>query len=683
MNTKTTFTYTTGSPQPFGATQKGDDVNFAIHAKEAHQISLCLFKEGSIYPIQEIELTSEKHQTGSIWHILLKDCPKDLLYAFRITLSDNTSYTLLDPYAKAISSHPTWGKTPEPHYLPLGKIISDSTFDWEDDIRPSIKLKDLIIYEMHVRGFTRDPSSGVKHPGTYLGLVEKLPYLKQLGINAIELMPLCEFNECENIFINPKTKKHLYNYFGYSPINYFSIMNRYASDSRGIQPMNEFKTLVKESHRLGIEVIVDVVYNHTGEGGENGPKISFKGFDKEAYYFFDNNGNYLNYSGCGNTINSNHPITIELILQSLRYWVTEMHVDGFRFDLASIMTRDQNGAPMDKAPLVEAISNDPILANTKLIAEAWDAAGLYQVGSFASGSPRWAEWNGKYRDIVRRFIKGTPGHKKAFASSICGSQDLYGNGKAPYCSVNFVTAHDGFSLQDLVSYNDKHNLENGESNQDGFSYNDSWNCGAEGPSKNQKVLELRERQKRNFMLALMISQGVPMLLMGDEYCHTRKGNNNTWSQDNELNWFLWSELEKHSPFYAYFHFLIQFRNTHPLLKQDNFLTDKNISWHGTAPFKPDWENDNNYIAFTLNSSEGAELYIAFNASHHPLTITLPGLPEGQKWRWIINTHSSSPKNFYEESERPTIMEETFQLRSYSAVIIEKTGEGNSEKKETT
>lgn len=666
----TNFTSTPGHPSPFGATLIGDQVNFAVYAKEAQCVSLCLFKEGKTTPVQEIPLNPNSNKTGDVWHILVDKCPKDFVYAFRLTRSDNTSYLLLDPYAKAVSSHPHWGDLPQPHYRPLGKIVSESDFDWEEDKLPNIPLKDLIIYEMHVRGFTQDPSSQVQKHGTYLGLIEKLPYLKELGINAIELMPLCEFNECETNFINPKTKKRLCNYFGYSPINYFSPMNRYASDSTGMNPLNEFKTMVKECHKQGIEVILDVVYNHTGESGEKGPTLSFKGFDKQAYYMFDEKGEYFNFSGCGNTINSNHPVTIELILQSLRHWVIEMHVDGFRFDLASIMTRAPNGTPLDKAALVEAISKDPILANTKLIAEAWDAAGLYQVGSFYAGSPRWAEWNGKYRDVVRRYIKGTPGHKKPFSSALCGSQDIYGNGKAPYCSVNFVTAHDGFSLQDLVSYNDKHNLENGENNHDGFSYNDSWNCGAEGPSHNQKVLDLRERQKRNFLLALMVSQGVPMLLMGDEYGHTRRGNNNTWCQDNELNWFLWNELDQHQSQYSFFRFLTHFRNNHPLFKRDQFLTDQDITWHGIEPMNVDWDNDNGFIAFTLNSAEGPELYVAFNAFNHFQNMNFPPLPEGQHWRWVVNTHNSAPKNFYEENERPAVDGTSFQIRAYSALMLE-------------
>jgi isoamylase/glycogen operon protein len=383
----------------------------------------------------------------------------------------------------------------------------------------------------------------------------------------------------------------------------------------------------------------------------------------------DAQGQYLNFSGCGNTFNANHPWTRELILESLRYWVTEMHVDGFRFDLASILTRAENGAPLGNAPIVEAISLDPILSQTKMIAEAWDAGGLYQVGGFYPGD-RWAEWNGRYRDVVRRFIKGTSGHKTAFATALCGSQDLYGWGRAPTCSVNFVTAHDGFSLADLVTYNDKHNEDNGEDNRDGFDHNDSWNCGLEGHSSNKKIVYLRERQIRNFHLALMVSQGIPMVLMGDEYAHTRHGNNNTWCQDNELNWFLWNRLDVRPGFYRFFRSLIHFRKTHPQLGRDTFLDDKAITWHGLNPLNPDWSNDNRFIAFTLNSEGGADLYVAFNASHVSQTINIPTAGQGKHWVWVVNTHNQSPNDFFDEDHRQKLLANAYRIPSYSAIMLE-------------
>jgi isoamylase/glycogen operon protein len=664
-----------GSPFPLGATVQSKGINFAVYVKEAHHLSICLFEEKTVeHSIKEIELDPKKHQTGRIWHALLTGLPDHMVYGFKISFPDqpDKEYLLLDPYAKAIASDSIWGGQQigsEQPYRPLGKVISHA-FDWEGDQFPKIPMKNLIIYEMHVRGFTQDPSSGVQHPGTYKGLMEKIPYLKDLGINAIELMPIHEFNEREALQHHPKTKQKLYNYFGYSTVNFFSPMVRFASQTEKDQVIIEFKTLVKELHKNGIEVILDVVFNHTFEGNEQGPILCYRGLDRHAYYMIDGES-YLNFSGCGNTFNCNHPIVRELILDSLRYWVTEMHVDGFRFDLASILTRGGNGAPLSNPPLVDAISYDPVLADTKLIAEAWDAGGLYQVGYFTPGSTRWSEWNGKYRDTIRRFIKGTPDHKTAFATALCGSQDLYGHGRAPYCSVNFMTAHDGFSLADLVTYNDKHNWENGEDNRDGFNYNDSWNCGFEGHSSNKRVVALRERQIRNFHLALMLSQGVPMLLMGDEYGHTRNGNNNTWCQDNELNWFLWNRMDARPGFYPFYRFMIHFRNQHPLLRKDTFLTDKHITWHGQFPFNPDWSHDNRLVAFTLNNSDQrANLYTAFNAGHLPITITIPPAPEGKHWFWVVNTHQIPPDDFYDEARRIPLEALTYRLYSYSAILLQ-------------
>ena len=508
-----------GTAFPFGATAQGEGVNFAIYVNGADKVSLCFFEENKLdQPFHEIEL---KHKTGDVWHAFIKGLPPVFAYAYRVVLSSQkeVSHLLLDPYAKCIASEPKWHDQTnhEAVYRPLGKVTQNSTFDWGDDTPLHIPMKDLIIYEMHVRGFTRDPSSKIQHPGTYKGIIEKIPYLKDLGVNALELLPLHEFNEQEVLHVNPETKQKLHNYFGYSTVNFFSPMNRYASRTEGDQALNEFKSMVKELHKNGIEVILDVVFNHTFEGNEKGPVASYKGLDAKAYYMINDQGNYLNFSGCGNTFNCNHPITRELIIDALRYWVLEMHVDGFRFDLAPILNRAADGTPLDNAPLVEAISHDPILASTRLIAEAWDPGGLYQVGKFAPKDINWFEWNGKYRDVVRCFIKGTAQQKKVFAGVISGSQDIYGS-RSPTSSINFITAHDGFSLADLVSYNEKHNHLNGEENRDGLNNNDSWNCGHEGETDSKKVINLRKKQVRNFHLALMISLGVPMILMGDGIC---------------------------------------------------------------------------------------------------------------------------------------------------------------------
>jgi isoamylase/glycogen operon protein len=666
-----------GKPFPFGATPQKDGINFAISAKEAAQLTLCLFEEGNLStPFKEFPLDPAQYKTGDVWHTFIEGASTPLVYAYRSfpIANPEEQHLLLDPYAKAVATGKEWGIQPgqkDAPYRPLGKVIESDGFDWEGDHPPKIATQDLIIYEMHVRGFTRHSSSGVEHPGTYLGLIEKIPHLLELGVNAVEIMPIHEFNENEAMQSNPVTKQRLCNYFGYSTVNFFSPMNRYASETANDQTVREFKTMVKELHKNGIEVILDVVFNHTFEGNEKGPTLSFRGLNSHAYYMIDAQGNYLNFSGCGNTLNCNNPLTRELIIDALRYWVTEMHVDGFRFDLASILTRAENGAPLGNAPVVEAISQDPILSNTKLIAEAWDAGGLYQVGGFTVGSPRWSEWNGKYRDIVRRFIKGTADHKTAFATAICGSQDLYGYGRAPYCSVNFVTAHDGFSLADLVTYDAKHNEANGEENRDGFDHNESWNCGFEGHSSNKKIVALREKQIRNFHLALMVSQGVPMLLMGDEYAHSRDGNNNTWCQDNELNWFLWGRIEARQEFYRYYRSLIEFRKKYALLRRDAFLSDKDISWHGLSPLNPEWEHDNRFIAFTLNlPDKGPDLYVAFNACHVPHTIHIPQPREGTVWHWIVNTNNLPPDDFFDE-EHPRLLEAaTFRISAYSAIMLQ-------------
>ena len=660
-----------GIPYPFGATSLENGINFAVEAKDAEKVSLCFFEENyPETPFKEIQLDPVIHKTGEVWHICVQGLPSFVLYGYRVipTQNKDASYLLLDPYAKLVASHSVWGDRSKEPYRPLGKVIIGSSFDWQGDKFPKIPNKDLVIYEMHVRGFTRDPSSEVQHPGTYLGIIEKIPYLKELGVNALEIMPIHEFNENEAVQVDPKTKENFPNYFGYSTVNFFSPMMRYASQSAQDKALIEFKTMVRELHKNGIEVILDVVYNHTFEGNQTGPILSFRGFDAHAYYMIDAQGNYLNFSGCGNTLNANHPINRELIINSLRYWVSELHVDGFRFDLASILTRAENGTPLTNAPIVEAISLDPVLAHTKMIAEAWDAGGLYQVGGFYPGT-RWSEWNGRYRDVVRRFIKGTTGHKTAFATALCGSQDLYGWGRAPTCSVNFVTAHDGFSLADLVTYNEKHNEGNGENNRDGFDHNDSWNCGIEGHSSNKKIVYLRERQIRNFHLALMVSQGIPMLTMGDEYAHTRHGNNNTWCQDNELNWFLWNRLDVRPGFYRFYRSLIQFRKAHPYLSRETFLDDKDITWHGLSPQNPDWGNDNGFVAFTINSEQGPDLYIAFNASHQAQTLNFPAAAQGKQWHWIVNTHNLPPDDFIDEDHLQYIIQGTFRIHSYSAIML--------------
>ncbi len=656
-----------GCPFPLGVCPCEEGVNFAIESSSAKKLALCLFDSpDSRDPICEIQFDPEINRTESTWHIFVEHLPQHYFYLFKV---DDAAPMLLDPYAHGVATPNRWGDISRLPYFPLGIISPAKEFNWEDDKPPKIPSCDLIVYEMHVRGFTQHPSSKVNHPGTFLGMIEKIPYLVELGINAVELLPIQEFDELENPRVNPVTLDRLYNYWGYSTVNFFSLMRRYTSSPDASSAVEEFKMLVKALHANNIEVILDVVFNHTAEAGKDGPTLSFKGLDLESYYHLDENKKHLDFTGCGNTFNCNSPLVTEYIVDCLRYWVLEMHVDGFRFDLASVLTRGTDGQPLSNPPLVEAISFDPVISQVKLIAEAWDAAGLYQVGSFFS-EYGWSDWNGKYRDNVREFIKGT-GNKNEFCKSLCGSQDLYGKW-SPSRSINFVTVHDGFTLTDLVSYNHKHNIVNGENNRDGLNYNSSWNCGVEGITRDKNILALRERQKRNFFLALMVSRGIPMLLMGDEYGHTKRGNNNTWCQDNELNWFLWDHLESSKEFYRFYRKLIQFRKSHCVLRANVFLENEEVEWHGRELGKVDWSNPfDGFIAYTLKDlEEGHDLYIAFNATPKPVIIELPLNTDSKKWHWVVNTASPSPYDFREEGSYTATTDSHYRMVPFSAILLQ-------------
>lgn len=673
------FTVEHGKPYPFGVSQEGLLTNFALVAPKATSVILCLFDSENGKLVESFLLSSETNKTGAVWHIaFLSFDSKSYSYAYKIEPKLLPKQDLLlDPYAKSLRTSHVWGDNnlfPELNhrqYCPLGDVSpSLTTFDWEGDRSPSIPLNKLIIYEAHVRSFTQHPSSQVRHRGTFLGLIEKIPHLLELGVNAIELMPIQEFNELEYTLTHHKNPILLYNYWGYSTVNYFSPMNRYATSNRHGAAIDEFKTMVKALHKNGLEVILDVVFNHTSEGNEKGPIISFKGIDNDLYYILNDDGSYSNYSGCGNTFNANHPVVIAMIIDVLRYWVVEMHVDGFRFDLASALTRNIHGKPLKIAPLIDAITNDPILANIKLISEPWDCGGLYQVGSFADETTRWSEWNGQYRDSVRRFIKGTPYTHNIFSMRISGSQDLYEN-RTPCSGINFLTAHDGFTLADLVRYNQKHNIGNGESNRDGTNENESWNCGIEGTTTNPTIEWLRARQMRNFHLALMISQGVPMLSMGDEYGHTKFGNNNTWCHDNTLNWFLWDQLSVHHYFFRFYSKLIHFRKQRDFLQNTTFLTPFDIDWHGVTPFNVDWENPLPFIAFTIKDHQhGKHLYVAFNASGAHCNVTIPPPPENRNWCWVVNTANEPPQDIFEDGQGPLLNVTTYDMISHSAIVLE-------------
>ncbi len=633
-----------GSPSPLGASKQGAGVNFALAAPDASTVTLCLFTPRQSHPFLKVPL----QQTDGVWHILVYGLPSPIEYGYLVGESE---ILLSDPYAKALNARHQWGEREDP-YRPKGELTGDEPFDWEGDKPLYLPMEELIIYEMHVRGFTQDKSSHVAHPGTYLGLIEKIPYLKKLGINAVELMPIHEFDECEY------DKPPLLNVWGYSTVNFFAPMIRFAS----VSAVREFKLLVKELHKQGIEVILDVVFNHTAEAGQKGPILSFKGIDRSVYYLLDEKGDYLNFSGTGNTFNCNHPVVSRLILDALRYWVTEMHVDGFRFDLVSIFTRDEKGVPMDYPPLLLAMEHDPVLSKTKLIAEAWDAGGLYDVGAFPKWG-KWYEWNGKFRDVVRRFLKGSDDQAGAFATALCGSQDLYGQYGAKTHSINFIVAHDGFTLRDLVSYNQKHNEANGENNQDGADDNASWNCGVEGETDNHAVEALRQRQMRNFHTALMISIGTPMILMGDEYGHTRLGNNNAWCQDNALNWFLW---DRHPDFFRFYTLAIAFRKRHDFLQSHAFLSNEEIDWHGHKPFQPDWSNASRFVAYTLKN----KLYIAFNAHFETAHLELPPPPAHQKWHRVIDTGLPPPHDFLEHPKDTHPLKFAYSMLPYSALVLQ-------------
>jgi isoamylase len=667
-----------GSSTPLGASRRGKGINFALFSEHADKVTLCLFSPASRHPFVEIPLDPAINKTGWVWHIHVTNLPGDHLeYGYKVVGLDkdprahfDPEKILSDPYARSLNTALQWGHPDltEEEWIPRGKVILDAPFDWEGTSSPKIPEEDLIIYEMHVRSFTQHPSSKAKAPGTFLGIIEKIPYLKSLGINAIELMPIFEFNECENPCINPKTKQKLKNFWGYSTINFFAPMNRYAHSHEWSGAIDDFRTLVKEMHKNEIEVHLDVVYNHTAEGNQKGPLFSFKGIDNQVYYMIDPEGRYLDFSGTGNTVNANHPVVAQFIVDSLRYWVNEMHIDGFRFDLASCLTRNEHGVPLPNPPVIQAMTADPILANVKFIAEAWDAGGLYQVGSFP-GEGRWHEWNGKFRDVVRRFIKGTNDQSGEFAKVLSGSQDLYGRDQGPYHSINFITAHDGYTLRDLVSYQEKHNEENGEDNRDGSNQNDSWNCGQEGSSNNHKITLLRERQMRNFHLALMVALGVPMVLMGDEYGHTRNGNNNTYCQDNELNWFLWDELAKNEGFARFHRLMIHFRLKNTLLRRKEFLGETDVQWHGIIPNEPNWSAENRFIAYTLCDKIHSEpLYIAFNTQFEPAHIKLPEPPPGKKWYCVADTSLVPPQDFCEDPKATPPLKYTYDLPDYSALI---------------
>lgn len=648
-----------GHPVPLGTSILRDGINFAVLSKHAQKITLVLFDSGGYDPVIEIPLNPIENRTGQIWHVYIKGLEQDVRYGYRVdTEEQNDTMLLLDPYAKAFSGASQWGKiyvrpgtsSRRPQKNNRRALVVDDEFDWKGDQPLNIPMADSIIYELHVRGYTRHSSSNVKHPGTFKGLTKKIPYLKKLGVTAIELLPINEFEEFENR-CHPETGEPLVNFWGYNSIGFFAPKASFAYNSRNANQIKEFKEMIKAFHKAGIEIILDIVFNHTAEGNENGPVYNFKGFDEDIYYLKNQNGHFLNYSGCGNTMNCNHPIVRDLILDCLRYWVTEMHVDGFRFDLASILGRGQDGEVLANPPLLERIAFDPVLANTKIIAEAWDAAGLYQVGSFPAWG-RWAEWNGKFRDDIRRFIKGDTNTVGLLASRLSGSADLYeDDGRAPFHGINFITSHDGFTLADLVSYNEKHNEANGEYNRDGTNDNASWNCGVEGETDERQTNTLRLQQQKNFAALLLLSHGVPMLLGGDEFGRTQLGNNNAYCHDNEISWVDWKLAEKNTDLLRFFSLLIEFRKAHPSLRPVKYNghgeNSYEMSWHGVKLDQPDWSENSHSIGLLFcNAPDDQDIYIIANAYWKPLVFELPKLQSGEKWRLAINTALKTPDDIH-------------------------------------
>jgi glycogen operon protein len=683
------FAVEAGSPHPLGATPSPAGVNFSLASSNATGVELLLFAaHDALEPFQTIPFDPYVNKTFHFWHALVRGLRPGVHYAYRVDgrfdaagQRFNRNKVLIDPYARG-NSNSLWdrgsGCTPEDNVRRSMRsvVIDPSVYDWEGDKPLNRPMEESIIYEAHVRGFTQSPTSGVRHPGTFAGLIEKITYLEDLGINAVELLPIFDFDE--TAVLRVVDGKPLRNYWGYSTIGYFAPQSSYCLEPETGGHLREFRDLVKALHKAGIEVILDVVFNHTDEGNHQGPTYSFKGIDNRSYYLLVPWAlqYYMDFSGCGNTLNCNHPLAQKLIVDCLRYWVRETHVDGFRFDEGSILSRGEDGMPAIHPPLVWQIELDEDLADTKLIAEAWDAAGLYQIGHFPGD--RWAEWNGRYRDDVRRFVRGDPGVVGAIASRLGGSADIYQErGGSPLNSINFVTCHDGFTLSDLVSFNQKHNEANGESNCDGINDNLSWNCGEEGDSNDPNIESLRNRQVRNFMAILMLSRGVPMFVAGDEIRRSQKGNNNPYCQDNEISWFDWTLVKKNSDLLRFCTGMIRFRKIHAAVRRDQFFNGsvnerglKDVSWHGTELYRPGWDDpEARALAMTLAGFRGdSDLHVMFNMFWKSLDFDLPVVP-GRRWYVAVDTARASPHDIADPGSEPEAPGNTHLVEARSVVVL--------------
>ena len=680
IDTVNGFQIRPGFFREFGAVAIPGGVNFTIHTHGATSCELLLFHRKAEEPYAVIPFP-ESYRIGFCYSMIVFDLDiEEFEYAYRLDgpydekkgLRFDKNKILLDPYARAVTGQSQWGHVNNAQHGYRARVVQ-SNFDWGDQRHHSIPMEDLIIYELHVRGFTMDESSGVKHHGTFEGLREKIPYLKELGVNAVELMPIFEFDEMRDVRLIDENE--LIDFWGYNPVSFFAPNTSYCSSMEYNREGLELKTLIKDLHDNGIEVILDVVFNHTAEGNEFGPCFSFKGFDNNIYYMLTPDGHYYNFSGCGNTLNCNHPVVRDMILECLRYWVIEYRVDGFRFDLASILGRNDDGTPLSQPPLLRSLAFDSILGNVKLIAEAWDAGGLYQVGSFPSWK-RWAEWNGRYRDDMRRFLKGDDFLAQTAAARITGSPDLYDPAyRGGNASINFLTCHDGFTLYDLYSYNQKHNEANGWGNTDGADDNNSWNCGVEGETDDPAILALRKRLMKNACAILLCSRGTPMFLSGDEFAHTRYGNNNPYCQDNLISWLDWSLLKKNKDLFDFFQYMIRFRKDHPVIRKDlepSYLGIPAMSTHGLTPDETNFSGDSHVVCVRFagyNESTQKEdlVYLAVNSGWFPVTLTLPELPEHYEWKVAVNT--GDPKyQFFHKNSMPTVESKIF-LGERSVIIF--------------
>jgi len=675
-----------GKSFPLGATIYPEGVNFSLYSKNSMALELLLFDDvDDSKPARIIKLDPQINRTFHYWHVFVPGLKPGQMYGYRAygPFDPKRGHrfdgqkVLLDPYGRGVAiptnySREAVSRPGDNAAFAMKSVLADlSNYDWEGDIPLHHPFSQTIIYEMHVRGFTRHPSSGVNPElrGTYGGVVEKIPYLKDLGITAVELLPVLQFDEQE-------APRGLTNYWGYSPVSFFVPHGSYSYRNGALDALDEFRDMVKALHRAGIEVILDVVYNHTAESDKSGPTFCLRGLENSVYYMLEKDkSRYANFSGTGNTLNANHSMVRRLIIDSLHYWVMEMHVDGFRFDLAAILSRDESGQPLANPPILWSIETDPVLAGTKLIAEAWDAAGLYQVGSFIGD--RWKEWNGRFRDDVRSFFRGDPGLVPQVGSRFFASPDLYEHEeREPEQSINFITCHDGFTLNDLVSFNQKHNETNMEGNRDGSDANLSWNYGEEGSTDNPQIEKLRNRQVKNFLTMTLLALGVPMILMGDEMRRTQRGNNNAYCQDNEISWLDWGLLEQHADIHRFVKRLIRVRRNLDVFSENHGLSlakllhQAQIKWHGVKLNQPDWGYNSHSLAFTVQDRRD-RFHIILNAFSGALDFEIPPLSGNGKvgWRRVIDTYYESPHDFCDWKDAPVIQSSTYLVHPYSFVAL--------------